>query len=145
MQSSTSTQSSTKVFRISTSHECFHRGIFETLCQRTQSSTGKCMTVRKPSDQNFGNGVFLVPQFSARSSQAGCAMGFSFLRPSASPMHLGEAALSANAYLSAFGGCTGLSSTWMNHVILGDETRRSSIWIRRAITHRKKYSEFFEQ
>ena len=25
----------------------------------------------------------------------------------------------------------------MNHVILGDETRRSSIWIRQAITHRK--------
>ena len=81
------------------------------------------MTVRKPSDQNFGNGVFLVPQFSARSSQAGCAMGFSFLRPSASPMHLGEAALPANAYR-------------ISHDILGDVTRLSSSWIRRAITRR---------
>ena len=43
---------------------------------------------------------------------------------------------SANTILSAFGGWTRLSSTWMNHVILGDETRRSSTWIRRAITHR---------
>ena len=69
-------------------------------------------------------------------------MGFSFLRPSASPMHLGEAALPANAYLSASGGCARLCSTWMDHDILGDETRLSSTWIRRVITHRKSTLNF---
>ena len=54
----------------------------------------------------------------------------------------GEDALSANAYLSASGGCTGLSSTWLNHDILGDETRLSSTWIRRVITHRKSTLNF---
>ena len=58
------------------------------------------------------------------------------------PSRLPPVALSANAYLSAFGGWTRLSSTWMNHVILGDETRRSSIWIRRAITHRRSTLNF---
>ena len=62
-------------------------------------------------------------------------------RPS-HPSRPPPAALSANAYLSAFGGCTGLSSSWKSHDIAGDETRLSSSWIRRAITRRKSTLNF---